>query len=290
MGCAFCRSVGLKVSEYSIIDSGDFYKLERLGAWVLLRPSPQAVWPKDSSRKEYSEVSAKYERHQNGKGRWILKDSLTPESFVLNRWGLSLELKRTGFGHLGVFFEHEVNWLKLEKHVQKNDRVLNLFAYTGVASLICAKKEAEVVHVDASKTSVTWARENQKRSKLENASIRWIVEDVRKFVQKEVRREKQYEWIVLDPPSFGRGAKNESWVIEEDLIDLMRDLSKLKSKNFKGILLSSHSPGYTALSLDHVLTTTGFNEPYSLREEMAIPQEQRPLPSGFCAWRTTLEL
>lgn len=278
------------MSDYQIIDSGDFYKLERLGNWTLLRPSPQAVWPKDESCKAYNNISAKYERHQNGKGRWVLKDSKTPESFILDRWGLSLELKRTGFGHLGVFFEHEVNWLRLEKHVQENDRVLNLFAYTGVASLVCAKKKAEVVHVDASKTSVTWARENQNRSKLQEASIRWIVEDVRKFVQKEVRRKRQYEWIILDPPSFGRGTKNESWVIEEDLVDLMRDLNQLKSNSFKGILLSSHSPGYTALSLDHVLTTTGFNEPFSLKEEMCIPHEKRPLPSGFCAWRSNLKL
>jgi len=278
------------MSDYKIIDSGDFYKLEQLGEWTLLRPSPQAVWPKDNSCKGYSAVSAKYERHQNGKGRWLLNDIKTPESFILKKWGLELELKRTSFGHLGVFFEHEVNWLRLEKHVKENDKVLNLFAYTGVASLVCAAKGAEVVHVDASKTSVTWAKENQKRSELENAPIRWIVEDVRKFVQKEVRREKEYEWIVLDPPSFGRGTKNESWVIEEDLVSLMKDLSKLKSKNFKGILLSSHSPGYTALSLDHVLTTTGFNEPFSLKEEMSIPQEKRPLPSGFCAWRSNLEL
>jgi 23S rRNA (cytosine1962-C5)-methyltransferase len=278
------------VADYQIIDSGDFYKLEKLGDWVLLRPSPQAVWPKDKNIKEYNSVSARYERHQNGKGRWILNDSKTPESFILDRWGLSLELKRTGFGHLGVFFEHEVNWLRLEKHVEKNDRVLNLFAYTGVASLICAKKGAEVVHVDASKTSVSWARDNQKRSKLEESSIRWIVEDVRKFVKKEVRRERDYEWIVLDPPSFGRGTKNESWVIEEDLVELMQDLALLKSKNFKGILLSSHSPGYTALSLDHVLTTTGFNEPFSLKEEMTVPSDARALPSGFCAWRSKLEL
>ena len=278
------------MSDHKIIDSGDFYKLEQLGDWTLLRPSPQAVWPKDKNCKTYKSVSATYERHQSGKGRWVLKDPNTPENFLLHRWGLSLELRRTGFGHLGVFFEHEINWLRLKKHVQKNERVLNLFAYTGVASLICAKKGAEVVHVDSSKTSVTWARENQKRSSLEEASIRWIVEDVRKFVQKEIRREKEYEWIVLDPPSFGRGTKNESWVIEENLIDLMNGLKLLKSKNFKGILLSSHSPGYTALSLDHVLTATGFKEAYSLKEEMLIPHDHTPIPSGFCAWRTSLKL
>lgn len=278
------------MSEYRILDSGDFHKLEKLGETILLRPSPQAVWPKDPNCEAYKRVSAKYERHQNGKGRWVLNDSKTPESFILKNWGLNLELKRTSFGHLGVFFEHEVNWLRLEKHVKSGDRVLNLFAYTGVASLICALKGAEVVHVDASKTSVTWARENQKKSKLDAASIRWIVEDVRKFVQKEVRRNKGYEWIILDPPSFGRGTKNESWIIEEDLIDLMKDLSQLKSKIFKGILLSSHSPGYTALALDHVLTTTGFEEQFSLKEEMSIPQTTRSLPSGFCAWRTNLEL
>ena len=278
------------MSNYQIIDSGDFYKLERLGIWTLLRPSPQAVWPKNKECKAYHQVSAKYERHQNGKGRWVLNDPNVPESFILNKWGLSLELKRTSFGHLGVFFEHEVNWLRLEKHVKEKDRVLNLFAYTGVASLICAKKGAEVVHVDASKTSIAWAKENQNRSNLKETSIRWIIEDVGRFVQKEVRRGKKYEWIILDPPSFGRGTKNESWVIEENLIGLMEDLSPLKSDNFKGVLLSSHSPGYTALSLDHVLTTTGFGEPFSVKEEMFIAHDKRPLPSGFCAWRSTLEI
>ncbi len=276
--------------DYEIIDSGDFNKLERVNGYYILRPSPQAVWPRDIKCKHYETLSAKYERYQNGKGKWELLDKKTPEVFTLNKWNLSLELRRTGFGHLGVFFEHETNWLRLEKHVLPKDRVLNLFAYTGVASLICAAKEAEVVHVDASKTSVAWAKKNQEKSKLNDASIRWIVEDVRKFVQKEVRRKNSYEWIILDPPSFGRGTKNESWLIEKDLVGLLKDLSCLKSDNFKGVLLSSHSPGYTALSLDHLLTTTGFSETHSLKEEMFVSHKSRPLPSGFCSWRSNLSL
>lgn len=276
--------------HYKLLDAGDFYKLEDLCGHLILRPSPAAVWPKNDSLQEYLEVSARYDRYQNGKGEWKKLNKNFPQSFNLELLGLNLELKPTGFGHLGVFFEQIDNWTRLSEWVKPEDNVLNLFAYTGVASLVCAKNKANVVHVDASKTSVTWARKNQELSELDNETIRWIVEDVAKFIQKEVRRGKTYEWIILDPPSFGRGTKNESWIIEEDLLPLMKDLSKLKSEFFKGILLSSHSPGYSSLSLDHILTSTGFNEPYKICEEMVVYHPTKPLPSGNCAWRLNFKV
>ena len=178
----------------------------------------------------------------------------------------------------------------MRKYVQEGEKVLNLFAYTGVASLMCAASGAEVTHVDASKTSVTWAKKNQELSNLQDKKIRWLVDDVQKFVAKEVRRGNTYDWIVLDPPSFGRGNNKEVWIIEEHLNNLMLSLAKLKSSTFKGVLLSSHSPGYSAKALDNVLKTTGFNENFSLCEEMLIENELCPLPSGDCAWRTTFAI
>ena len=147
-----------------------------------------------------------------------------------------------------------------------------------------------MTHVDASKTSVAWAKKNQELSGLQDERVRWLVDDVQKFVAKEVRREKTYDWIVLDPPSFGRGNNKEVWQIEEHLISLMKNLSKLKSSNFKAVLLSSHSPGYSAQALDNILQTCGFDQKFSLFEEMLIESDSCPLPSGACAWRAGFKL
>lgn len=275
--------------DFKLIDSGDFYKLEKVGPYIFHRPSPAAVWP-SSEISEYKSVDVLYKRYQEGKGEWIKKNKKVPDSFNINILDLKIEMQLTSFGHLGLFFEQMTNWKRLLKHVSSGDRVLNLFAYTGMSSLVCALKDADVTHLDASKTSVQWAKKNAELSRLSDKKIRWLVEDVRKFVEREVRRQSQYDWIILDPPSFGRGANNESWVIEKDLIPLMKNLSLLKSKNFKGILLSSHSPGYTAISLDNLLVYSGFNETYSVAEDMVIDHPKYPLPSGFGTWRSSLKL
>lgn len=275
--------------DFKLIDSGDFYKLEKVGPYIFHRPSPAAVWP-SSEISEYKSVDVLYKRYQEGKGEWIKKNKKVPDSFNINILDLKIEMQLTSFGHLGLFFEQMTNWRRLLKNVSSGDRVLNLFAYTGMSSLVCALKDAEVTHLDASKTSVQWAKKNAELSMLSDKKIRWLVEDVRKFVEREVRRQSQYDWIILDPPSFGRGANNESWVIEKDLIPLMKNLSLLKSKNFKGILLSSHSPGYTGVSLDNLLVYSGFNELYSIAEDMLIDHPRYPLPSGFGTWRSSLKL
>lgn len=275
--------------DFKVLDAGDFYKLEKVGPYVYHRPSPAAVWPK-SEHKMYSQVDAKYERHQNGKGEWIFKNKSMKDKFVIDVLNLKLEMQHTSFGHLGLFAEQLNNWKRMSEHVATGDKVLNLFAYTGVASLICASKGAEVAHVDASKTSVNWARKNQELSGLQEQRIRWLVDDVQKFVAKEVRRASQYDWIILDPPSFGRGNNKEVWQIEAHLNPLMKSLSLLKSKNFKGILLSSHSPGYSPVALENILKTTGFDEGFGFCEEMLIESESCSLPSGACAWRTSFDL
>ncbi len=275
--------------DFKVLDAGDFYKLEKVGPYIYLRPSPAAVWPK-SNHEAYKSVDAKYERYQNGKGEWIFNNKDMNDKFVIDVLNLKVEMQHTSFGHLGLFAEQLINWKRLQKNVQKGDRVLNLFAYTGLASLICASKDAEVAHVDASKTSVTWARRNQELSGLQDKKVRWLVDDVQKFVSKEVRRESKYDWIVLDPPTFGRGSNREVWQIELHLHDLMSSLSKLKSDNFKGILLSSHSPGYSPKALENILKTTGFTEKFGFCHEMLIDHEVCPLPSGACAWQINIEL
>lgn len=274
--------------EYTLLDSGDFYKLERIGPYIVHRPSPAAVWP-SSDHPEYKNVHAKYTRFQDGKGKWKKNKSI-PDDFDVKIFDFNIEMQLTSFGHLGLFFEQTVNWKRLKKNVVKDDRVLNLFAYTGMSSLVSASNDAHVTHLDASKTSVNWAKKNADLSNLGDKNIRWLVEDVRKFVQREVRRKSTYDWIILDPPSFGRGSNNESWVIENDIVNLLNDLSQLKSDNFKGILLSSHSPGYTGISLDNLLVKTNFNEKFSIIENMVIEHPTYPLPSGFGVWRTNLEL
>ncbi len=317
------------------MDSGDFYRLEKVGGFIFHRPSPAAVWP-SSKISEYNKVDAKYNRFENGKGKWV-RYSNVPDTFQIELQDLiavpndltiprstskklnatefsdpkfkasklssknfsstnfspvnfTVEMQLTTFGHLGLFFEHLVNWKRLFKSVEKSEKVLNLFAYTGMATLVCAAKDAEVTHLDASKTSVAWAKKNAELSVLMDKKVRWLVEDVRKFVDREVRRNSTYDWIILDPPSFGRGASNESWVIEKDLVPLLKSLSRLKSKNFKGILLSSHSPGYTGVSLNNLLAHTGFNEPFEVFEDMTIGHHSYPLPSGFGAWRSSFKI
>lgn len=274
--------------DYKLLDSGDFYKLERIGDYIFHRPSPAAVWPA-SSVPEYKMVDAKYNRFENGKGDWV-KNKKIPPSFQIKLLDFKVEMQLTSFGHLGLFFEQYINWQRLQRHVSEGDKVLNLFAYTGMSTLVAASKNAEVTHLDASKTSVAWARKNAELSDLSDRKIRWLVEDVRKFVEREVRRQNTYDWIILDPPSFGRGSNNEAWIIEKDLVPLLKNLNLLKSKNFKGILLSSHSPGYTAISLDNLLVYCGFNEKYKMAEDMLIQHKLFSLPSGFGSWRSSISL
>jgi 23S rRNA (cytosine1962-C5)-methyltransferase len=250
----------LKSSGYQLIDSGNFRKLERIGAFTLIRPSPQAVWAPLLTEAQWNEFDAMYTRFSGGDGKWTIKNKKISDNWSIDILGLKIRMKLTDFGHLGIFPEQEPNWQKLEKFVESSlsavpdFKVLNLFAYTGIASLMCARGGAEVVHVDASKTSVQWGRENAELSGLGSAKLRWIIEDVQKFVGREVRRGSKYHGIILDPPSFGRGTNNEVWKIEEHMVPLMAELKKILADNFKFVLLSSHSTGYTPIALQNLLS------------------------------------
>jgi 23S rRNA (cytosine1962-C5)-methyltransferase len=274
---------------YKLLDSGNFQKLEQVGPFKVVRPSPQAVWKPDQSLSEWmSQCDAHFERYSDGKGEWKVKNKKIESPFTVDFNDIQMIMKLTSFGHLGVFVEQIPQWLKIQNIVKKalktqeNFKILNLFAYTGGATVSALKAGAEVVHLDASKTSVAWAKENAERSNLAGKPVRWMVDDVQKFVQKEVRRGSKYHGILLDPPSFGRGANNEVWKIEEHLIPLLDGIKQLMDDKFSFIQLSSHSQGYTPLALKNLLQQVcdKHKGEYVAEELVVLDKTEKALPSG----------
>ncbi len=272
-------------NTYKLIDSGHFQKLEQVGPYRFVRPSAQAVWRPRLSKEEWR-CDARFERFSGGDGKWTIHKKL-PETWVINVGPVSLNIKMTDFGHLGIFPEQQDNWARLhdlcaKASAQKEVRVLNLFAYTGGSTLAAASGGAHMVHLDASKTSVAWARENADASGLADKPIRWIVDDVNKFVAREVKRGNTYHGIILDPPSFGRGSKGESWKIEDDLPKLLDGIKQILDKDFIFVLLSAHSQGYTPMALENMLLDLSDGVGECASEEMVVREEgaKRPLPSG----------
>ena len=269
--------------EYQLIDSGDFRKYERVGEFYLIRPATQAVWT--PRQKNWSKVDAEFERFAGGDGKWTLHNKKLPESWKIKTKTHGFVIRLTDFGHLGIFPEQNQMWEKLHQFITQHNvkNVLNLFAYTGGSTLAAATANAEVVHLDASKTSVNWARENMAECGAE-LKIRWIVDDVTKFCEREVRRGNTYDGIILDPPSFGRGPNREAWQIEKHLVPLLDLLEKLKSKDFKFILLSAHSHGYTPCALENLLKDFDHSCKF-VSGEMTVnhTEDKRLLPSGaYC--------
>jgi 23S rRNA (cytosine1962-C5)-methyltransferase len=282
-------------SDYQLIDSGTFLKLEQVGPFRIVRPAASAVWSPSKSQNEWKDVDARFYRYENGNGEWKVFNSEIKKPWTIKIDEITFNVKLTGFGHLGLFAEQMRNWRHLRDLIAKRvaaggerPRILNLFAYTGGSTLFAASAGAEVVHLDASKSSVAWARENAASSGLADRPIRWIVDDVKEFVTKELRRGKQYEGIILDPPTYGRGTKNEVWKIETDLVPLLEDLKKLFSNNPLFMLLSSHSPGYTPVSLENQLRQIckGFGGEYKSAEMVIQDSTDKALPSGAdCLWQ-----
>lgn len=283
-------------SNYQLLDSGNFLKLEQVGPFRIVRPSPCAVWEPTLAKSEWQNTDAEFKRFADGNGEWSVNNSKIRESWVIDVDGIAFNLKLTAFGHLGIFAEQRKNWLQIREIIGSNLKkksslqVLNLFAYTGGSTLFAAAAGAEVTHLDASKSSVAWARENAKSSSLETKPIRWIIDDVQEFVKKEIRREKKYHGIILDPPSYGRGHQNQVWNIEKDLLPLLKDLQKLAADDFAFMLLSGHSPGYTAISLENQLRQTcakvkGTHH-YDSGEMFIVDKQGQPLPSGtYCLFQ-----
>ncbi len=232
--------------EYALLDSGDGKKWERFGPYTFCRPSPQAVW-KPQHRVEADAVFSR-----DPESRWILKQKLIKE-WSIDLCGVKMKIAPTDFGHLGVFPEHAALWDFLRSSIQKGDRILNLFAYSGGATLASAQAGAHVCHLDASKGMVDWAKENAALNGLKEAPIRWIVDDAIKFLKREINRGSVYEGIILDPPTFGRGSKGEVFKIEEEIVPLLELCRKVLSNQPKFVLFSSHTPGFTPIVLEHLL-------------------------------------
>lgn len=237
--------------DYEILDAGNGNKLERWGQVRLLRPDPQAVWPMQEPRS----VDARYIRSASGGGHWEYTKTL-PESWTIQYRDLTFQVRPTGFKHTGLFPEQAVNWdwmRGLVKKAPKPFRALNLFAYTGGATCALAAAGAEVVHVDAAKGMVAWAKENLALCGLGEKPVRFIVDDVMKFVLREQRRGRQYEGILMDPPSYGRGPGGEMWKIEENLYPLVAECCKLLSPEARFFLINSYTTGLAPTVLSNVL-------------------------------------
>ena len=245
-----------KWKDYELIDASLGQKLERWGNVYLLRPDPQIVWDNgDLLEKYHREISAVYYRSNKGGRHWENLRN-TPSSWVIKYNDLTFNIKQMGFKHTGLFPEQAVNWDFMMEKITKSGRkikVLNLFAYTGGASVACLSAGASVTHVDSSRGMVDWCKENVKASGLENAEVRYIVDDVVKFVQREIRRGNHYDAIIMDPPSYGRGANGEVWDIEKNLNYLVKICSEVLSDNPLFFLINSYTTGLSSMVLSNIL-------------------------------------
>jgi 23S rRNA (cytosine1962-C5)-methyltransferase len=249
--------------DYELIDCGDFEKLERFGNLVLCRPEPQAVWKKILSPQEW-----KKRTHINFKGRsatsgeWLKADKSIPDRWNVNYKNddisINLRLGLTSFKHVGVFPEQAVNWDYISSSIKKFKaplpKVLNLFAYTGAASLVAKAAGADTTHVDSIKQVVNWANENQELSNLKD--VRWVVEDALKFVKRELKRGKKYNGIILDPPAFGHGPNGEKWKLEDHIQEMMQEVVQLLDEEEHFLILNTYSLGFSSVIVENLITTS----------------------------------
>lgn len=275
--------------DYQLIDSGEGEKLERFGKYTLIRPEPQAIWDKTLSEKEWTDLSqTTFKREGRGEdmGEWMCEKGM-PERWKIGynykNMKLNMSLRLTAFKHVGVFPEQSSNWNFIYDSVKalggnSDVKVLNLFAYTGCASLAARSAGADVTHVDSIKQVVAWAKDNMELSEL--TDIRWIVEDAMKFVKREVRRGKRYHGIMLDPPAYGRGTDGERWILEKDLNEMLKECAKLLEPN-GFLVLSLYSMGLSALLAKTVANQAfGVADSEELGELYFNDEQGKSLPMG----------
>jgi 23S rRNA (cytosine1962-C5)-methyltransferase len=268
-------------SDYQLLDSGDFEKLERFGAVTVIRPEPLALWTR-SNPDLWTKAQATYSR-VGEEGDWELRSPL-PSDWQITWEDLRFKLRTTSFKHTGIFPEQAANWRWIRETVKPGMKVLNLFGYTGGATIAAASAGAEVVHLDSSKPAVTWAKENAELSGLAEKPIRFIVDDVQKFVAREIRRDHKYDAIFLDPPAFGRGPDGEVWRFEENLPGLLEQLTEILNQEHGYLLLNAYSLGFPALSIEQMVRTNipfvKHIEAVELTLEEATPRAFK-LPTGI---------
>ncbi len=275
--------------DYELIDSGDFEKLERFGKYILRRPEPQAVWTKNLSQSEWNSADASFVldvQNSNGeKGRWTRRRSMPDEwkiNYSYKEMNLLFVLKFNTFKHIGVFPEQADNWNFIYDNVRRisssEPNVLNLFAYTGGASLAARAAGAKVYHVDSVKQVVNWSNENQQASKL--SDIHWVVEDALKFVKREIRRGNKYNGIIMDPPAFGRGPAGEKWVLEDSINEIVELSSQLLKSENSFFILNLYSMGLSALISENIVLTHFPNVKPQCGEMFFADKSDRKLPLG----------
>ena len=245
-------------NDYKILDMADGQKLERWGDVILARPDPQIIWKEKTYPEKWKNINATYHRSKTGGGTWEYKKKM-PNQWQIKYKELTFNIKPMGFKHTGLFPEQAVNWDWMMDKIKKANRdikVLNLFAYTGGATVACAAAGASVCHVDSSKGMVTWAKENIASSGLAESPVRYIVDDVVKFVNREIRRGNKYDAIIMDPPSYGRGANGEVWQFEDNIYDLVDLCTKVLSDNPLFFLINSYTTGISSKVLENILNLT----------------------------------
>jgi len=263
--------------DYKILDMSDGKKLEKWGNIILNRPDPEIIWNEKSNKELWNKANAIYHRSKSGGGYWE-KITNVPDSWQIKYHDLTFNLKLMGFKHTGLFPEQAVNWKWMMKKIKDSNRkikVLNLFAYTGGATVACLKAGASVVHLDSSKGMVAWAKENVISSNLDKCEVRYIVDDVVKFVEREIRRGNKYDAIVMDPPSFGRGANGEVWNIETDLYNLVKRCVELLSDEPLFFLINSYTTGLSKTVLENILylTVNKYKKGIVSSDELGLPME-----------------
>ncbi len=241
--------------DYEVLDTGDGEKLERWGNILLRRPDPQTIWPK-ADPALWQRAQAHYHRSERGGGEWEFMQRL-PDRWTIQHGPLRFYVRPTGFKHTGIFPEQAANWLWMAELLRRSGRsdvrVLNLFGYTGGASLACAEAGAHVTHVDAAKGMVQWAKENRELSNLPETRFRFIVEDALRFVQREIRRGSRYDGVLMDPPSYGRGPSGEVWKLENELYHLVDTCAQVLSEQPLFFLINSYTTGFQASVLSNML-------------------------------------
>lgn len=269
------------MTDYLLIDSGDGQKLEQYGPYKLVRPCAQALWQPALPAQEWKKADATFSREENG--GWVTHQSV-PMQWQIEYQNLKFHIERTNFGHVGLFPEHGLLWGWLKEQIAKreNASILNLFGYTGAATLFAAKCGAQVCHLDASKKVVEKARENAQLNGMEDYPIRWIVDDVFKFLKREIKREKKYDGIILDPPSFGQGSKGEVFKFESDLFGLLELVKAVLSEEPLFVLLTCHTTGVTPIVLSNMLKQA-FSNAQIETGELALKSKYHDLPKGLYA-------
>ena len=273
--------------EYKILDMANGQKLEQWGNVILSRPDPQIIWKEKSFPKKWKEANGTYHRSKTGGGAWQVNKKM-PKQWQIHYKNLTFNIKPMGFKHTGLFPEQAVNWdwmINKIKSAKRPIKVLNLFAYTGGATVACASAGASVCHVDSSKGMVTWAKENITSSGLVERPVRYIIDDVVKFVNREIRRGNKYDAIIMDPPSYGRGANGEVWQFENNIYDLVELCTNVLSDNPLFFLINSYTTGISSKVLENILNLT-VNKEHNGKVssgEIGLPMENSKLvlPCGI---------